>query len=122
MGILSGPIDMDPKRRKSANYKPVAANTGLVVTHRATGTTGSIVSFAAAQTVIRDRNGRDHTYRHRDVDFLVDGKPVALRAPKPAAGAPTQKRTASGSIDVGPIPARMARASRIYVEGLHDAE
>lgn len=123
MGILSGPIDMDPKKRKAVTYRPVAAKPGLVVTHRASGITGALVQFRAAQTVVRDRNGRDHTFRTRDGDFLVDGKPVALRPPKAAPGAkPAIKRTASGSIDVGPVPARMARASRIYVEGLHDAE
>jgi hypothetical protein len=76
----------------------------------------------AAQTVVRDRNGRDHTFRTRDGDFVVDGKPIALRPPKPAAGSGPKKRTASGSIDPGTVPARMARASRIYVEGRHDAE
>jgi hypothetical protein len=122
MGILSGPIDMDPQRRKAVTYRPVAARPGLVLTHRASGITGTLVSLRAAQTVMRDRNGRDHTFRTRDGDFIVDGKPVALRPPKPAKGAAPPKRTASGSLDVGPVPARMARASRIYVEGLHDAE
>jgi hypothetical protein len=122
MGILSGPIDMDPQKRKAVTYRLVAASPGLVLTHRASGITGTLVSLRAAQTVMRDRNGRDHTFRTRDGDFLVDGKPVALRPPKPAKGAAPPKRTASGSLDVGPVPARMARASRIYVEGLHDAE
>jgi len=123
MGILSGPIDMDPKRRKAVTYRTVAARPGLVVTHRASGVTGALVELRAAQTVVRDRNGRDHRFRTRDGDFLVDGKPVALRPAKPAASSgATPKRTASGSIDVGPVPARMARASRIYVEGVHDAE
>jgi hypothetical protein len=122
MGILSGPIDMDPQKRKAVTYRAVAARPGLVVTHRASGVTGTLVSLRAAQTVVRDRNGRDHTFRTRDGDFVVDGKPVALRPPKPAAEPAAKKRTASGSIDPGAVPARMARASRIYVEGLHDAE
>ena len=123
MGILSGPIDMDPKRRKAPTYRTVAAKPGLVVTHRSSGITGALVALRASQTVVRDRNGRDHTFRTRDGDFLVDGKPVALRPAKPSGGGkPAIKRTASGSIDAGPVPARMARASRIYVEGLHDAE
>jgi hypothetical protein len=121
MGILSGPIDMDPQKRKAVTYRPVAARPGLVLTHRASGITGTLVSLRAAQTMVRDRNGRDHTFRTRDGDFIVDGKPVALRVPK-AKDATQPKRTASGSLDVGPVPARMARASRIYVEGLHDAE
>ncbi|HEV8298056.1 MAG TPA: DUF3097 family protein [Acidimicrobiales bacterium] len=120
MGVLSGPIDMDP-RRKRTTYPTVAARPGLAVTHRGSGVSGTIVSFRAAQTVVRDRAGRDHTFRTRDGDFLVDGKPVALRPPKSAADA-AAKRTASGSIDLGTVPARMARASRIYVEGVHDAE
>jgi hypothetical protein len=123
MGILSGPIDMDPKRRSAPVYRPVAATPGLLVTHRPSGITGRLVSVRAAQTVVRDGNGRDHTFRSRDGDFLVDGKAVALRVPKqPAGRAAPPKRTASGSIDPGAVPARMARASRIYVEGVHDAE
>jgi hypothetical protein len=121
MGILSGPIDMDPKKRKQAEYPRVHARPGLELEHRATGVRGKLVSYASAKIVLRDANGRDHAYRPRDGDFLVGGKPVALLPPKPAA-AGAAKRTASGSIDVGAVPARLARASRIYVEGLHDAE
>ena len=121
MGILSGPIDMDPKKRKAAEYPRVAARPGLELVHRGSGVRGVLVSWGSAKVVLRDRNGRDHAYRPRDGEFLLDGKAIALRPPKPAAaGAP--KRTASGSIDAGPVPARIARASRIYVEGLHDAE
>jgi hypothetical protein len=112
---------MDPRRRRTT-YPPVAARPGLTVTHRASGVTGTIVSFRSAQTVVRDKSGRDHTFASRDGDFVVDGKPIALRVVKPSAGAAPAKRTASGSIDPGAVPARMARASRIYVEGLHDAE
>jgi hypothetical protein len=120
MGILSGPIDMDPARRRPKPLPTAVALPGVVVTHRATGTTGTIVSFNAARTVLRDRSGRDHTYRTRDGDFLVDGKPVALRAAKTAPA--ERPLTASGSVDLGAVPARVARASRIYVEGAHDAE
>ena len=117
MGILSGPIDMDPKKRKQAEYLRVHARPGLELVHRGTGIRGKLVSFASAKVVLRDAQGRDHAYRPRDGDFLVDGKPIALLPPKQAdSGA--AKRTASGSIDLGSVPARLARASRIYVEGL----
>lgn len=121
MGILSGPIDMDPKKRQAKAYPKVHVRLGMVLTHRGSGVQGTLVSWASAKIVVRDRNGRDHAYRPVDGDFLVDGKAVALRPPAPAAGGAT-RRTASGSIDVGPTPARMASASRIYVEGIHDAE
>jgi hypothetical protein len=119
-GILSGPIDDDP-RRKRTTYPAVAARPGLAVTHRATGTSGVVVTVGPKATVVRDRNGRDHRFHTLDGAFLVDGRPVALRPPKPTAER-VAKRTASGSIDPGPVPARMARASRVYVEGRHDAE
>lgn len=53
--------------------------------------------------------------------FLLEGAPVILRPPaRSAPQAPT--RTASGSRTVAGAPARVARQSRIYVEGRHDAE
>ncbi len=56
--------------------------------------------------------------------YLVEGKPVELVRPRPVQkGAPTAPgRTASGSVAVPDAPARVARGSRIWVEGRHDAE
>lgn len=121
MGILSGPIDMDPKKRKNAEYPLVGARVGLAVTHRASGTSGHIISFATGKVTIRDTEGRDHAFRPRDGDFLVNKKPVSLRGVKASVDA-APKRSASGSIDAGPVTARIARPSRIAVEGRHDAE
>ncbi len=53
--------------------------------------------------------------------FLVDGKPVTLVRPAVAA-APPRTRSASGSVKVANLRARTARDSRIWVEGIHDAE
>ena len=121
MGILSGPIDMDPKKRNVVEYPRVHVRLGMKLAHRASGVHGVLVSWASAKVVIRDANGRDHAYRPRDGEFVVGGKAVALRAPRPAT-VEAPRRTASGSIDVGTVPARVARAGRIYVEGVHDAE
>ena len=54
--------------------------------------------------------------------FLVDGVLVVLRAPTAAAPRRGQLRTASGSVAANGTRARVARASRIFVEGRHDAE
>lgn len=54
--------------------------------------------------------------------FLLDGKPVILTAPVRAAAPARPTRTASGSVAVSGVRARVARQSRIYVEGRHDAE
>jgi hypothetical protein len=120
-GILSGPIDVDPGPSWKQRQLPmIEAAPGTSLHHRGTAIDGVVVRFSAAQVVLRDATGRDHTFRNRDGDFTVRNKPVALRAPKAAPA--TRGITRSGSIDPGDIPARMARASRIYVEGLHDAE
>lgn len=95
---------------------------GIVVEHRGTGVVGAILSFKPQQIVIRDRQGRDHTMVPRDGSFMINGQPVSLRQPTVHEVDPTPQFTASGSVDLGSVPARTARASRIWVEGLHDAE
>ena len=53
--------------------------------------------------------------------YLIDGKPVILTAPRGPAPK-VAARTASGSVAVRQGRAKVALASRIYVEGRHDAE
>ena len=120
-GILSGPLDLDGGRRSSTpSYQVVAARRGLVVEHRATGVVGSIRSFDDQVVVLRDRHDVDRPLRHRPGGFLIDGVPTTLVPPPTGAGATA--RTASGSVAAAPRPARVARASRLLVEGVHDAE
>lgn len=121
-GILSEPIDLNAARHSRPTYRAVAATMGTVVEYRATGVVGAIVSFKPQRVVIRDRHGRDHAITPRDGAFMIDGTPVALRQPAPTADEPKVTFTASGSVDIGAVPARIARPSRIWVEGLHDAE
>ena len=121
-GIVSGPIDLDGPHHRRPTYRAVAAQPGLVVEHRSTGTVGAVVSFKPQRVVVRDRHGRDHALQPRDGAFLVAGQPVALRPPPVRRRSAEPRFTASGSIDPGATPARMARTSRIWVEGIHDAE
>ncbi|MDH3706223.1 MAG: DUF3097 domain-containing protein, partial [Acidimicrobiia bacterium] len=122
-GILAGDFDIDqPPPRRGIEYPLVAARLGLVVEHQASATTGAIVRFAPPQVVLRDRHGRDTALRLRDGAFSIDGRPVALRPPPREGDEQASSRTASGSVAVGDTPARVARASRLYVEGRHDAE
>ena len=62
-----------------------------------------------------------HKVRLRDGAFDVKGRQVTLVRPK-ASSTAEATRTASGSVAVPSAPARMARASRLLVEGVHDAE
>ncbi len=108
--------------RRANEYAKVEAATGLTVTHRPSGTVGSVVAFAAGQRVVlRDHHGNLHDFRPHPGVLLLNGKPVELIAPA-AASAPLAHLTASGSVDVGPVRAVPAQASRIWVEGTHDAE
>jgi hypothetical protein len=70
---------------------------------------------------LEDRRGRRRAFP-LGPGFLLEGRPVVLPAPvtRPAPAAP--RRTASGSVAVHGAPARVARESRILVEGRHDAE
>lgn len=55
------------------------------------------------------------------IGYFLEGEPVEIVAPTPRKTS-GRKISRSGSIAVENAPARVARASRIWVEGLHDAE
>jgi hypothetical protein len=118
-GILAGPLDADGPRHRP--HPTVEAVLGLVVEHRASGIVGSIEAFADTRVVLRDRHGRAQAVRPMPGGFLVDGAPATLVHPRPAAD-DRPGRTASGSIAAPRTGAKVARASRILVEGVHDAE
>ena len=70
---------------------------------------------------LEDRRGKRRVFP-LGPGYLLEGKPVILTAPLRANAPTAPTRTASGSIAVANAPARVARASRIFVEGRHDAE
>lgn len=105
----------------------VPAEPGLVVEDVETGWCGAVVrvekSGGSHVVELEDRRGRIRTFP-LGPGFLLDGAPVALvphRRPTPA-GPTGRTRTASGSVAVPGVRARVARGSRIWVEGRHDAE
>jgi hypothetical protein len=100
----------------------ISADKGLVVEEVTTDWCGEIVAVERdLDTVtLEDRRGRRRTFP-LGPGFLHEGRPVILRPPtRQGPAAPT--RTASGSVAVQGVKARVARASRIFVEGRHDAE
>ena len=107
----------NPHRKPRSTERPV--EIGLVVEDAQTGYVGAVVRVEYGRMELEDRHGRRKPFPVGP-GFLIDGKPVILTAPKRATPkAPT--RTASGSVAVQ-AKARVALASRIYVEGRHDAE
>ena len=122
-GILAGPIDLDAPRRRGATFRHVPADRGLEVIHADSGFVGRVVSLAETFVILTGDDGRDRSFTSSAGAFLVDGERVTLVAEtRRAATRAAPGRTASGSVSVDDAPARVARASRIWVEGIHDAE
>lgn len=102
----------------------VPADLGLVVEDVETGWCGAVVRLEKAGGVhvvhLEDRRGRSRGFP-LGPGFWLDGAPVVLVAPA-AAGPVRSSRTASGSTAVPGARAKVARGSRLWVEGRHDAE
>ncbi|SNS48878.1 Protein of unknown function [Micrococcales bacterium KH10] len=113
--------------RRRPQSKQVAAQLGLVVEEVTTGWVGAVtrVEKSGGQhvVVLEDSRGSLRTFP-LGPGFWIDGKPVTLVAPTRPESVQKQqrRRTASGSLAVADAPARVARTSRIWVEGRHDAE
>ncbi|MBB2772224.1 MULTISPECIES: DUF3097 domain-containing protein [Mycolicibacterium] len=105
-----------PKRVRSTEH-PV--EPGMVVEDAQSGYVGAVVRVETGRVELEDRHGKVRTFP-LGPGFLLDGRPVILTAPRRAPAAPA--RTASGSVAVAGARAKVALASRIYVEGRHDAE
>ena len=99
----------------------VAASRDLVVEVADDGFCGAVVGASGGMVELEDRLGRRRLFP-LGAGFLIDGKLVVLGPPAPAAAPTGPKRTASGSFATADSRARVARASRILVEGRHDAE
>jgi hypothetical protein len=114
--VLSG----DWRRPRRGQIPEVPAEPGLVAEDPSSGFCGAVVACAKDGVTLEDRHGRRRLFPLTKAGFLIDGKPVTLVRPVSAPKAPA--RTASGSVAVRQERARVARESRIYVEGIHDAE
>lgn len=128
----------DPHRSGAYAHRPAArpapAELGLVVEDVETGWVGAIVrlekSGGVDVVVLENRRGARRAFP-LGAGYWVEGRPVVLERPTPAPGSARaggrrtedgRRLTASGSIAVDQRRARVARASRIWVEGRHDAE
>jgi hypothetical protein len=98
----------------------VDAEPDLVVEDPESGFCGAVVGFESGMVTLEDRFGKRRHFPMLPAAFLLDGEPVTLCRPQ-RAPEPGRRRTASGSVAVAGAPARVARASRIWVEGIHDA-
>ncbi|MBA9006908.1 DUF3097 domain-containing protein [Thermomonospora cellulosilytica] len=116
--VLAG----DWRRPRKGRIPEVPAERGLVVEDPDSGFCGAVVGCDKYGVTLEDRFGERRVFPLAKAGFLLDGEPVTLVRPQRAPQSGRPVRSASGSIAVGGLRARVARESRIYVEGLHDAE
>ncbi|MCH7789803.1 MAG: DUF3097 family protein, partial [Acidobacteria bacterium] len=111
---------MDGPRRRA--YETVPATRGLEVEHQS-GVRGRIEAFHGHQGVVLSTpKGREIRVVQIEGGFKVGGRWVTLGPPPVLPSSPAKTITASGSIAIDEQVTRVARASRIWVEGIHDAE
>lgn len=131
-----------PHHRTRPTAAELPVSPGLVVEDVTTGWVGAAIRVEKSGGVhlveLEDRHGRTRSFP-LGPGFLVDGKPVILTRPTRTAaaadpggaqaaargaqpGTRSTARSASGSVYVHGARARVARGSRIWVEGKHDAE
>src|SRR5258706_5729858 len=109
----------DGWRRRRA-IPEVDAEPDLVVEDAGSGFCGAVVGFEFGAVVLEDRHGKRRNFPLDPAAFLLEGETVTLVRPAPQR-VHQRNMTASGSIAVAGHTARVARRSRIWVEGLHDA-
>ncbi|MDO5747077.1 MAG: DUF3097 domain-containing protein [Actinomycetaceae bacterium] len=134
-------LKMNPHHTKRRTSTPIPAERGLVVEDVESGFVGAVVRLEKRGGMhvveLEDRRGRRRGFP-LGAGFWVDGNPVTLVLPKASKSsiyAPARTRdtggppsvtgrrlTNSGSVAVEQQRARLAQASRIWVEGRHDAE
>lgn len=117
--------DFDPvaRMREARTPKPpraIPARRGLWLEECTTEFYGQLSGATRETVTLQDVDGARRSFPRDTVFFDDDGTPVTLSFAATAPKVPT--RSTSGSVYVKDAPARVARASRIYVEGRHDAE
>jgi len=115
-------VELGAKRRPLSAVPEVPTEPGLVVEDSEGRFCGAVVSYEKGAVTLEDRHGKRRVFPLSPAAFLLDGRLVTLVPPAPAASKAGPRRTASGSIAAPATRAKVARASRIYVEGKHDAE
>lgn len=119
-GTLAGPVGA--VARLATQYPVVEARTGMNVMHRSSKFSGKIKSIAGNEVQITGNTGLVRVFPLDIGMFVVDGVAVTLTRARATQVNDKPKTTASGSLAVAGAKARVARAARIVVEGVHDAE
>ena len=118
-----GPQDMSAPSK--AQLPEVPVERGMVLEDVQSGWVGAVTrvekSGGMHVVALEDRRGKSRSFR-LGFGFLLEGQAIKLLPPAPRQAPAATGRTASGSVRVAGQRAQVAKASRIWVEGKHDAE
>jgi hypothetical protein len=126
--VLAAGIERGRRRYSGPGQREVPkveAERGLVVEDSEGRFCGAVVGYEKGVVMLEDRHGKRRVFPLGPAAFLLEGQPVTLVPPVPTGLPAGPVRTASGSVAAPAserVRAKVARASRIYVEGKHDAE
>lgn len=123
--MYGGDILSGHSRMRKVPAPEVPAERGLVVEDAGSGFCGAVVGFERTYdgdfVRLEDAALTTRLFALREAAFLIDGRRVTLVRAVAAPAQSADTRSASGSTKVEGLRARTARASRIWVEGIHDA-
>ncbi|MEF9980148.1 MULTISPECIES: DUF3097 domain-containing protein [Micrococcaceae] len=118
-----GPRDLSAPAPKKLRQVPV--ERGMILEDATSGWVGEVIrtekSGGMRVIVLEDRHGKTRSFQ-AGFGFFLEGEAVEIIDPVAKAAPPQKLVSASGSRAVAGLKAREARASRIWVEGKHDAE
>ena len=125
--VLAAENELKRRRPGQREVPKVEAERGLVVEDSEGRFCGAVVGYEKGAVTLEDRHGKLRVFPLTPAAFLLEGQPVTLVPPAPVAPSAPAKNTltVSGSVAAPAAErarAKVARASRIYVEGKHDAE
>ncbi|MGB3410013.1 MAG: DUF3097 family protein [Microthrixaceae bacterium] len=110
-------------RRLADTYRSLPATPDIALLHRPTGIRGTLAKFTDQLAVLKDSRGGLHTFENHPGSFAHQGETVVLvRPPRPEKSDGVGTRlSAAGGVVATESAARVAQASRFWVEGDHDA-
>lgn len=130
IGVYSDDVLADRTSHRRKAVREVAAELDLVVETADGRFCGAVVALGKTvvageqrdTVTLADRLDRERVFPMLPASFLLEGEIVTLVRPAIASAAAAKPgRTASGSVAVAGVRAQVAKASRLWVEGVHDA-